>query len=150
MPIKVKKNRLSLPLDTFMKNNFSTAKVSRYGIISAMTKHTVNSITITQPDDWHLHLRDNNALQRTVADAARCFKRAVIMPNLQPPVTTTKQAAAYRQRILAARPAGSQFDPLMTLYLTDKTTPEEITTAVKSDFVKAVKLYPAGATTNSA
>lgn len=115
-----------------------------------MTKHTVNSITITQPDDWHLHLRDNSALQRTVADSARCFGRAIVMPNLQPPVINTEQAASYRQRILAARPAGSQFEPLMTLYLTDNTTPEDIIAAVQSGFIKAVKLYPAGATTNSA
>lgn len=115
-----------------------------------MTKHTVNSITITRPDDWHLHLRDNNALQRTVADTARCFGRAIVMPNLQPPVINAKQAASYRQRILAARPADSQFEPLMTLYLTDNTTPEDIVAAVESGFVKAVKLYPAGATTNSA
>lgn len=115
-----------------------------------MTKHTVNSITITQPDDWHLHLRDNSALQRTVADSARCFGRAIVMPNLQPPVINAEQAASYRQRILAARPAGSQFEPLMTLYLTDNTTPEDIIVAVQSGFIKAVKLYPAGATTNSA
>lgn len=115
-----------------------------------MTKHTVNSITITRPDDWHLHLRDNSALQRTVADSARCFGRAIVMPNLQPPVINAEQAASYRQRILAARPAGSQFEPLMTLYLTDNTTPEDIIAAVKSGFIKAVKLYPAGATTNSA
>ncbi len=115
-----------------------------------MTKHTINSITITRPDDWHLHLRDNSALQRTVADSARCFGRAIVMPNLQPPVINAEQAASYRQRILAARPAGSQFEPLMTLYLTDNTTPEDIIAAVKSGFIKAVKLYPAGATTNSA
>ena len=115
-----------------------------------MKKHTINSITITRPDDWHLHLRDNNALQRTVADSARCFGRAIIMPNLQPPIINTGQAASYRQRILAARPADSQFEPLMTLYLTDNTTQEDIVSAVESGFVKAVKLYPAGATTNSA
>lgn len=109
----------------------------------------MQTLTITRPDDWHLHLRDGAALPMTVADAARRFGRAIIMPNLRPPVTTVQQAAAYRERILAAVPAGLKFDPLMTLYLTDNTSPDEITRAKDSGFIHAVKLYPAGATTNS-
>ncbi|THK41277.1 dihydroorotase [Methylophaga sp. SB9B] len=114
-----------------------------------MTKQSLNTLTITQPDDWHLHLRDNEALQRTVADTARCFKRAIVMPNLRPPVTNVEQATSYRQRILDARPADSDFEPLMTLYLTDNTKAEDIVAAKQANFIKAVKLYPAGATTNS-
>lgn len=106
-------------------------------------------ITITRPDDWHLHLRDGEALTSVLAHTARQFGRAIVMPNLKPPVTTVEMAAAYRNRILAARPAGSDFEPLMTLYLTDNTPASEIVKAAASDFVKAVKLYPAGATTNS-
>lgn len=107
------------------------------------------TLTLTRPDDWHLHLRDGAALAAVLPDTARQFARAIVMPNLKPPVTTTALAAAYRERILAARPAGSDFEPLMTLYLTDNTAAAEIECAVDSDFVKAVKLYPAGATTNS-
>jgi len=107
-------------------------------------------LTLLRPDDWHIHLRDGELLPFTVADADRCFARAIVMPNLLPPACTTEQAAAYRQRILAARPAGSTFEPLMVLYLTDNTTPEEIRKAKASGFVHAAKLYPAGATTNSA
>lgn len=114
-----------------------------------MKKPTLNTFTITQPDDWHLHLRDDYALSRTVPDTARCFKRAIVMPNLSPPVTHIEQALAYRQRILDARPIGSDFEPLMTLYLTDNTKPDDILAAHQTEFVKAVKLYPAGATTNS-
>ena len=114
-----------------------------------MKKSALNSLTISQPDDWHLHLRDNNALKRTVTHSARCFKRAIIMPTLRPPVTNVEQATAYRQRILDARPAQSGFEPLMTLYLTDNTTPQDIVAAKQAEFIKAVKLYPAGATTNS-
>lgn len=106
-------------------------------------------ITITRPDDWHLHLRDGEALAAVLPHTARQFARAIVMPNLKPPVTTVELAAAYRQRILAALPAGMAFEPLMTLYLTDNTPSEEIGKAVASGFVKAVKLYPAGATTNS-
>lgn len=106
-------------------------------------------ITLLRPDDWHIHLRDGAVLQHTVADVARSFARAIVMPNLVPPVRNAEQAAAYRQRILAVRPAGSQFQPLMVLYLTDRTTAEEIRTAKASGFVHAAKLYPAGATTNS-
>ena len=108
-----------------------------------------NELILRQPDDWHIHLRDDDALKITVPHAAQQFARAIVMPNLRPPVTTVDAAAAYRERILAARPAGSDFEPLMTLYLTDTTSPEEITKAKASGFVKAVKLYPAGATTNS-
>lgn len=106
-------------------------------------------ITITRPDDWHLHLRDDAALQAVVADSAKQFARAIVMPNLRPPVTTTELAAAYRERILQALPAGANFKPLMTLYLTDNTSAEEIKKAVTSGLIHAVKLYPAGATTNS-
>lgn len=106
-------------------------------------------ITLTRPDDWHIHLRDGDALPRTVADAARYFGRAIAMPNLVPPVTDTQQALAYRERIVAARPSGSQFEPLMVLYLTDNTDPQEIFRA-KAAGIHACKLYPAGATTNSA
>lgn len=114
-----------------------------------MTQTTLKKLTLTQPDDWHLHLRDNAALNRTVADASRYLARAVIMPNLQPPITTTALAKAYYQRIIQARPIGNNFQPLMTLYLTDKTTAEEIRLAHDSGLVHGVKLYPAGATTNS-
>jgi len=106
-------------------------------------------ITITRPDDWHLHLRDGLALSAVLPHSARQFARAIVMPNLRPPVTTVSAAAEYRQRILAALPAGAEFEPLMTLYLTDNTPADEIRRAVDSGFVKAVKLYPAGATTNS-
>ena len=107
------------------------------------------SLTITRPDDWHLHLRDGAALAAVLPHTARQFARAIVMPNLKPPVTTVAQAAAYRERILAALPAGADFTPLMTLYLTDRTSAEVIQRAADSDFVHAVKLYPAGATTNS-
>ncbi|AOZ05096.1 dihydroorotase [Cupriavidus malaysiensis] len=107
------------------------------------------TLTITRPDDWHLHLRDGAALAAVLPDTARQFARAIIMPNLKPPVTTVEQAAAYRARILAALPAELQFEPLMTLYLTDNTPAEEIVAAKASGFVHGVKLYPAGATTNS-
>lgn len=105
-------------------------------------------ITITRPDDWHLHLRDGAALHTVVPHTAAQFGRAIVMPNLKPPVTTAEQALAYKQRILAAVPPGMSFEPLMTLYLTDNLPPEEIARA-KAAGVVAVKLYPAGATTNS-
>jgi len=108
-----------------------------------------DTLTLTRPDDWHLHLRDGVALAAVLPDTARQFARAIVMPNLKPPVTTTALASAYRERILAARPAGSDFEPLMTLYLTDATPPAEIAAAKASGFVHGVKLYPAGATTNS-
>jgi dihydroorotase len=106
-------------------------------------------ITITRPDDWHLHLRDGDALAAVLPHTARQFARAIVMPNLRPPVTTVAAAAEYRTRILAALPDGLSFEPLMTLYLTDKTPADEIRRAADSGFVHAVKLYPAGATTNS-
>ena len=107
-----------------------------------------DKIIITQPDDWHLHFRDNDILLETVPATARQFKRAIVMPNLVPPVTNAQQALDYKNRILDARPDGSNFEPLMTLYLTNETTPEIIKTA-KNQGVTAAKLYPAGATTNS-
>jgi len=106
-------------------------------------------LTLTRPDDWHLHLRDGAVLAQTVAPTAAVFARAIVMPNLVPPVTTTAQARAYRDRILAAAPAGSGFDTLMTLYLTEATAIAEIATARASGIVHGAKLYPAGATTNS-
>jgi dihydroorotase len=109
----------------------------------------MQKITITRPDDWHLHLRDGDAMRAVLPDTARRFARAIVMPNLKPPVTTVAQAAAYRERILAAVPAGPTFTPLMTLYLTDNLPGDEIDRARDSGFVHAVKLYPAGATTNS-
>ncbi len=109
----------------------------------------MNKITITRPDDWHLHLRDGGYMQAVVPDSARRFARAIIMPNLKPPVTSAALALEYRDRIRAALPAGSGFEPLMTLYLTDNTQPEEIRKAKQSGAAHAVKYYPAGATTNS-
>jgi dihydroorotase len=108
----------------------------------------ITTLTLTRPDDWHLHVRDGAALQTVVPHTAAQFARAIIMPNLKPPVTTAAQAVAYRERIRAAVPAGVQFEPLMTLYLTDNLPPDEIARA-KDAGVVAVKLYPAGATTNS-
>ena len=109
----------------------------------------MDRVTLIKPDDWHLHLRDGEALKSVLADSARRFARAIVMPNLRPPVTTVAAAAAYRDRIVAALPAGSDFEPLMTLYLTDNTPPAEIHRAQASGIVSAVKYYPAGATTNS-
>lgn len=109
----------------------------------------MNRITITRPDDWHLHLRDARHMQAVLPDTARRFARAIIMPNLKPPVTTTALALQYRDRIRAALPAGAVFEPLMTLYLTDNTHSAEIEKAKRSGAVHAVKYYPAGATTNS-
>ena len=115
---------------------------------NSLTKFT--QITLARPDDWHLHLRDGAALAAVLADTAKRFARAIVMPNLKPPVTTVALADAYRKRIIAALPTDTQFNPLMTLYLTEATAPNEIDAAVASDFVYAVKYYPAGATTNSA
>ncbi|MCW9059629.1 MAG: dihydroorotase [Gammaproteobacteria bacterium] len=109
----------------------------------------MNELTLTRPDDWHLHVRDGTALAYVVPHTARQFGRAIIMPNLKPPVISTAQALAYRERILAAVPAGVDFTPLMTLYLTDNTPAEEIRRAQDSGLIHAVKLYPAGATTHS-
>jgi dihydroorotase len=109
----------------------------------------VSELTLRRPDDWHLHLRDGAAMAAVLPHSAARFARAIIMPNLQPPITTTALARAYRERILAALPAGARFEPLMTLYLTDATAPEEIATARASGQIFGCKLYPAGATTNS-
>ncbi len=114
-----------------------------------MSPAVTDSLRIRQPDDWHLHLRDSAALAAVLPHTAAQFARAIVMPNLQPPVTTTAIARAYRERILAARPAGNGFQPLMTLYLTDQTQPAEMRTARASGIVHGCKLYPAGATTNS-
>ena len=107
------------------------------------------TLTLRRPDDWHLHLRDGAMLRAVLPETTRHFARAIIMPNLVPPVATAAQAAAYRDRILAALPEGAAFDPLMTLYLTEDTDPADVAAAHGSGLVKAVKLYPAGATTNS-
>ena len=109
----------------------------------------MDSISLTRPDDWHLHLRDGEAMRAVVGASAAQFARAIVMPNLRPPVATVEQALAYRQRIVDALPAGAAFEPLMTLYLTDNTSADEIRRATDSGRVVAVKLYPAGATTNS-
>ena len=113
-----------------------------------MSAATPDSLTLTRPDDWHLHVRDGAALQAVVPHTAAQFGRAIIMPNLKPPVTTAAQAQAYRERILAAVPPGVAFEPLMTLYLTDNLPPDEMARA-RAAGVVALKLYPAGATTNS-
>jgi len=107
------------------------------------------NLTLTRPDDWHLHVRDGRALRDVLPYTAQVFRRAILMPNLKPPVTTVEEAAAYRQRVLAAVPDGVDFEPLMTLYLTDSTSPSEVRKVSQSGFVQAFKLYPAGATTNS-
>ena len=105
---------------------------------------SIDRITITQPDDWHLHVRDGAALQHVLPYTARQFGRAIIMPNLDPPITTTEQALAYRRRIIDALPSNSLFKPLMTLYLTNSTPPAEIEAAMESGQIFGVKLYPAG------
>jgi dihydroorotase len=109
----------------------------------------MQKLTITRPDDWHLHLRDGAALKAVLPHTVSQFARAIVMPNLKPPVRLVADAAAYRDRIIAAIPDGKQFEPLMTLYLTDNTSPKEIVSAKASQFIKGVKYYPAGATTNS-
>ncbi|NEQ96462.1 MAG: dihydroorotase [Cyanothece sp. SIO2G6] len=109
----------------------------------------MQTLTLTRPDDWHLHLRDGEVLKAVLPHTVRQFARAIVMPNLKPPVRSVADATAYRDRILAAIPAGQSFEPLMTLYLTDNTSPDEIIAANASGFVKAVKYYPSGATTNS-
>lgn len=110
---------------------------------------TPTTLCITQPDDWHLHLRDGDALKTTVAHTSRVFARAIVMPNLKPPVTTVVQALSYRQRIIDSVPRGNSFNPLMTLYLTDQLNPQEVERAHEDDNLHAIKFYPAGATTNS-
>jgi dihydroorotase len=114
-----------------------------------IARASLDRLEIVRPDDWHVHLRDGAMLRRVVSDTARQFGRAIVMPNLAPPVTTTAQAAAYRDRIIAALPDDARFEPLMTLYLTEATSVDEIARANESGFVHAVKYYPAGATTNS-
>ncbi|MCF6272065.1 MAG: dihydroorotase [Rhodobacteraceae bacterium] len=109
----------------------------------------MQTLTLTRPDDWHLHLRDGDMLAGVLPESARDFARAIIMPNLVPPVVTGEQAAAYRNRIVDALPEGADFSPLMTLYLTETTDPEDVAQAANSGLITAVKLYPAGATTNS-
>lgn len=109
----------------------------------------MDSITITQPDDWHVHLRDGAALAAVVPDTARQFGRAIVMPNLKPPITSVDMASAYRDRILSALPQGSAFEPLMTLYLTDMTSADDVRAARESGIIHGIKLYPAGATTHS-
>jgi len=109
----------------------------------------MQKLTITRPDDWHLHLRDGATLKAVLPYTVRQFARAIVMPNLKPPIRSVADATAYRDRILAAIPEGKPFEPLLTLYLTDNTSPEEILRAKESQFIKAVKYYPAGATTNS-
>jgi len=108
------------------------------------------SLTLRRPDDWHLHLRDGAMMAAVLPESARHFARAIIMPNLVPPVVTAAEAAAYRDRILAALPEDMTFEPLMTLYLTEETDPEDVAAAYRDGIARAVKLYPAGATTNSA
>ena len=110
----------------------------------------MEQLTIKRPDDWHLHLRDGAMLKAVLPHSAKDFARAIIMPNLVPPVTTTKQASDYRDRIMAALPAGMNFEPLMVLYLTENTDPNDVKAGFEQGLVRAVKLYPAGATTNSA
>ncbi len=114
-----------------------------------MTEGSVTTLTMRRPDDWHLHLRDGDSLRAVLPFTAARFGRAIVMPNLKPPVTTTEQALAYRARILAALPAGMKFEPLMTLYLTDRTDPDEVDRAKASGVIHGFKLYPAGATTHS-
>jgi dihydroorotase len=119
------------------------------GAGEAMSALPVQAVRIQRPDDWHVHLRDGAALKAVAMFTAQRFGRAIVMPNLKPPVTTTTLAAAYRKRILAALPTGSVFEPLLTLYLTEATLPDEIERAKRSGFIHGVKLYPAGATTHS-
>jgi dihydroorotase len=114
-----------------------------------MSALPVQAVRLQRPDDWHVHLRDGAALKAVAMFTAQRFGRAIVMPNLKPPVTTTTLAAAYRKRILAALPPGSVFEPLLTLYLTEATSPEEIDRAKRCGFIHGVKLYPAGATTHS-
>ena len=110
----------------------------------------MDKITLIQPDDWHLHVRQGEVLKTVISHTARQFARAIIMPNLQPPVSTVEQALAYRNEIITALPQGSSFNPLMTLYLTNTTSQNEVKKAAESEYTHAIKLYPAGATTNSA
>lgn len=133
--------------------NYASRRLFSTITTKAAAPATVNAsspseLVITRPDDWHLHVRDGPGLQSVVPHTAQIFGRAIIMPNLVPPVTSASQALDYQQRITAATPANSSFQPLMTIYLTDNTTPEDVTAAKEAGIV-AFKLYPAGATTNS-
>ncbi len=136
-----------------MIKKLSNLKIQNFKITRQIDRYTMTTLTITRPDDWHVHLRDGEALTTTVPDTSRYFGRAIVMPNLVPPVTNAELATQYHQRILAASNNDSnkskQFEPLMVLYLTDKTTPKEIKDAKATGIVFAAKLYPAGATTNS-
>lgn len=123
--------------------------IKDFSLIEFKMTELVTRLEILRPDDWHVHLRDNEALFTTVPDLARTFGRAIVMPNLKPPVTSPSEARAYKKRILAARPNRSDFEPLMTLYLNNAMTPDDIDLALEGDDVYAVKYYPAGATTNS-
>ncbi|XP_028805995.1 dihydroorotase, mitochondrial [Neltuma alba] len=135
---------LSLPYQVL---NFSSKKFEVHKHL--LSKGPKMELTITQPDDWHLHLRDGDFLKAVISSSAKHFGRAIIMPNLRPPITTTAAAVAYQESILKALPRDSNFTPLMTLYLTDMTSPDEIKLAKRSGLIYGVKLYPAGATTNS-
>ena len=126
-----------------MLAEYRTIQVSRHGDV------LLKELTITQPDDWHLHLRDGDVLKAVLPHTSNIYKRAIVMPNLVPPVVSHADALAYRERIVSACPAGHDFEPLMTLYLTETTDPNDLAAAVESGVVMAVKLYPAGATTNS-
>ncbi len=137
-----------LPAEVKVKNAANGSKSVGKSTENKRNPHTMN-LTIQRPDDWHLHVRDGDAMRAVIGHTARRFGRAIIMPNLKPPVTDVEAALAYRQRILDALPEGSNFEPLMTLYLTDRTSPDDILAAQSSGIVKAVKYYPAGATTNS-
>ncbi|CAA0818411.1 Dihydroorotase- mitochondrial [Striga hermonthica] len=144
-----------------LKTSFFPSRESALGVSSLSSSIKLSSargatysrinmeLSITRPDDWHLHLRDGELLEAVAPHSANCFGRAIVMPNLRPPITTTAAAMAYRQSVLKALPANSDFTPLMTLYLTDNTSPNEIKLARESGVVFGVKLYPAGATTNS-
>ena len=142
---------LSLPVAGALRRAAPCATRRALGRIHATVSATAGSdrLTITAPDDWHLHVRDDAKIASVVPFTARVFRRALIMPNLVPPVRTTHEAGAYREKILAAVPEGVLFEPQMTLYLTDNTSPAEIEAAAASGFVRGCKLYPAGATTNS-
>jgi dihydroorotase len=136
-----------------MSKKLNNLKIQNFKISKQIDRYKMTTLTITRPDDWHVHLRDGDALTTTVPDTSRYFGRAIVMPNLVPPVTNAELATQYHQRILAASTNDSnkskQFQPLMVLYLTDKTTPKEIKDAKATGIVFAAKLYPAGATTNS-
>src|SRR6218665_2595600 len=128
---------------------FLRRKSAKGGKLSAPEAPPMTKFTIRRPDDWHLHLRDGAMLEGVIGDTSRHFGRAIIMPNLVPPVVTTDDARAYRERIVKAIPAGDRFEPLMTLYLTEDTSADDVEEGRKSGLITAVKLYPAGATTNS-